>query len=102
MGISLLKLNGENIIANFEYHPMNTISIKCELDRYGNIEFDEAYIVGLFKVFKKNEFSSNIILESCSVEDKYKNLSHHSLLYLTIFTCLKIKKVSLNKTCIII
>ena len=67
---------------------MNTISIKCELDGYGNIEFDEAYTIGIFEVFKINEFTSDIILKPCSTEDNSQNLAHHSLLYLIIFIIL--------------
>ena len=67
---------------------MNTISIKCELDGYGNIVFDEAYTIGTFAVFKINKFSSKIILKPCSTEDNSHNLAHYSLLYLIIFIIL--------------
>ena len=84
----LLLLNGENSIAYCKYQSSYTISIKCELDGYGKIKFDEAYAVGLLEVFKINKFSSDIILNPCSSGDKLQNLVYHSLQYIIIFIIL--------------
>ena len=83
----LLILNENRNIAYCEYEFIDN-NIKCELEGYGIIKFEETYTIGYFEIFKINEFSSSTKLEYCSIQNSTLNLSHHSLLFLIIFIIL--------------